>query len=155
MSSEEGCDNPDMKETKLDSSTGYEGLQQKDICGSAMDAKDDAGLLYLVAVAGAAVYLALQVVPYRPRNLVSLAGLAFLLLVGLLLSSKPVRIPWHTVFWGVALQFYLGIFVLRTHVGYNIVEWIGHRVEEFIGYTDAGSKFLFGDAYTMHPFVFK
>ncbi|KAK7494706.1 hypothetical protein BaRGS_00014104, partial [Batillaria attramentaria] len=112
-------------------------------------------LLYLVAVAGAAVYLALQVVPYRPRNLVSLAGLAFLLLVGLLLSSKPVRIPWHTVFWGVALQFYLGIFVLRTHVGYNIVEWIGHRVEEFIGYTDAGSKFLFGDAYTMHPFVFK
>ncbi|KAK7467882.1 hypothetical protein BaRGS_00036887, partial [Batillaria attramentaria] len=112
-------------------------------------------LLYVAAVVGAVAYVALQVAPYRPHNLISLAGIAFLLLTGLLLSTDPAKVNWHAVFWGTAIQFYLAIFVLRTTVGYNMVHWAGDRVTEYIRYTYSGSRFLFGDAYTMHRFVFK
>nr|KAG5687592.1 hypothetical protein BaRGS_020005 [Batillaria attramentaria] len=111
--------------------------------------------LYVVAGVGAVTYLAIEVVPQRPYNLISLAGLTFLVLLAMMMSADPERINWHTVFWGISLQFYLAIFVLRTKTGYNVFHWLGDRVEEYIGYTNAGCKFLFGDSYEAHPFVFK
>ena len=48
--------------------------------------------LYLVAAAGAAVYLAVEVVAHHPNNLMSLAGITVLLLVSLLLSTHPERV---------------------------------------------------------------
>ncbi|KAK7477960.1 hypothetical protein BaRGS_00030789, partial [Batillaria attramentaria] len=111
--------------------------------------------LYVIAAVGAVVYVVLEVALQNPYNLVSLAGLVFLVLVALLMSSDPERVNWHTVFWGIALQFYLAIFMLRTSVGYSIFVWMGDRIEEFIQYTDSGSIFLFGESYTDHPFVFR
>ena len=66
-----------------------------------------------------------------------------------------LQVNWHAVFWGISLQFYLALFILRTQAGSQLFDWLGRRLEEFIAYTDEGSKFLFGDAYTMHRFVFK
>ena len=66
-----------------------------------------------------------------------------------------LQVNWHTVFWGLSLQFYLALFLLRTQAGGELFDWLGHRLEDFIAYTDEGSKFLFGEAYTMHPVVFK
>ena len=51
--------------------------------------------LYLAAVAGAVVYLALEVAPHHPNNLISLAGMAVLVLVGLLLSTQPESVSCH------------------------------------------------------------
>ncbi|KAK7503049.1 hypothetical protein BaRGS_00005675 [Batillaria attramentaria] len=104
---------------------------------------------------GAVVYLAMEVVPYRPRNLMSLVGLTLLFLTSFILSNNPRKVNWHTVFWGIALQFYMAIFVLRTQVGYSIFSWMGDRITDFISYTDAGSRFIFGQNYAEHYFAFK
>ena len=48
--------------------------------------------LYLAVVAGVVVYLAVEVAPNNPRNLISLAGIAVLLLLGVLLSTHPERV---------------------------------------------------------------
>ena len=66
-----------------------------------------------------------------------------------------MQVNWHAVFWGLSLQFYLALFILRTQAGSELFDWLGHRFQEFIAYTDEGSKFVFGEAYMMHPYVFK
>ena len=54
--------------------------------------------LYLAAAAGAVVYLAVEVAPHHPNNLMSLAGITVLLLVSLLLSTHPERVSqWSAI----------------------------------------------------------
>ncbi|WAQ94742.1 S28A3-like protein [Mya arenaria] len=62
---------------------------------------------------------------------------------------------YKSLFWGLAIQFYFALLILRTKWGYATFQWLGDRIKEFLEHTDAGSKFVFGDAYTMHYFAFK
>ena len=48
----------------------------------------------------------------------SLAGLAVLVGLAWCLSENRRQTPWRLVFWGVALQFALGVLVLRTAAGH-------------------------------------
>ena len=57
--------------------------------------------------------------------------------------------------WGMALQFILGLFILRTNVGFRIFDFLGDFVQTFLEYTDEGSIFVFGDTYQDHFFAFK
>lgn len=61
----------------------------------------------------------------------------------------------QTVFWGLALQFYFALLILRTSVGYNGFNWLGKRISEFLDHTDAGVEFVFGEAYVNHYFALK
>ena len=45
---------------------------------------------------------------------------------------------------GFALQFIFGLLILRTKIGYGFFKWLGERVTIFLGFTDAGTSFLFG-----------
>ena len=76
------------------------------------------------------------------------------------------QVKWRPVFWGLALQFYFALFILRSDFGYRAFEWLGNRVSEFLAHTDAGSSFVFGSqwveteygktpAYEIHFFGFK
>ena len=56
--------------------------------------------------------------------------------------------------WGLLLQFGLGLFILRWPTGFQACKWLGDQVTTFLGYTDEGSKFVFGEKYTYHPVVF-
>lgn len=49
------------------------------------------------------------------------------------------------MFWGLGLQFCIGLFVIRTQPGFIAFEWLGKQVQIFLDYTQAGSKFVFGD----------
>ena len=62
---------------------------------------------------------------------------------------------WNTVVWGLSLQFVFALLVLRTSVGYDVFKWLAERVEEYIGYTDAGVIFVFGEKYVDHFFAMK
>jgi len=64
------------------------------------------------------------------------------------------KINWHTVFWSMALQFIMGLLILKTVWGASIIEWFGQRLTEFVGSARAGSIFMFGEKYTDHPFLF-
>lgn len=65
------------------------------------------------------------------------------------------QVNWRPVFWGLALQFYFALAILRWDPGYRAFRWLGDRVSEFLAYTDEGSKFVFGLGYEEHFFAFK
>ena len=48
--------------------------------------------LYILCIAGALTIVATEVVPKRPENLMSLAGLAVLLLASFILSNEPEKV---------------------------------------------------------------
>jgi CNT family concentrative nucleoside transporter len=77
-------------------------------------------------------------------RLVSLLG--FVVLIGLawLLSSDRRAFPLRTVAWGVALQLALGVLLLRTQVGHGFFAGVNALVTRFLGYTEAGTRFVFG-----------
>ncbi|KAA0191186.1 hypothetical protein HAZT_HAZT011173, partial [Hyalella azteca] len=58
---------------------------------------------------------------------------------------KIKKVIWRQVLWGLALQFILGLLILRWPVGRKLFECLGDKVAEFLAFTDEGSKFVFGD----------
>nr|XP_002734465.1 PREDICTED: solute carrier family 28 member 3-like [Saccoglossus kowalevskii] len=91
----------------------------------------------------------------NPEQLISALGLLVLVAFCFVFSKAPMKVKWRPVLWGLALQFILGIFILRTKAGYESFKWIGDKVQIFLEFTNVGSKFLFGDLYENHFFAFK
>ncbi|XP_033101813.1 solute carrier family 28 member 3-like isoform X2 [Anneissia japonica] len=110
--------------------------------------------LYILIVVALIIVLVLLTID-SPENLISLAGLAIFVLFTYVFSKHPGEVKWRPVLWGLMLQFLLGLFVLRTNIGFEIFEWLGDKATLFLEFTDAGSKFLFGELYTNHFFAFK
>lgn len=90
-----------------------------------------------------------------PGNLISLAGIFSLLLFSWLISYHKTRIDPRPVVWGLALQFFLGLFVLRTNVGQQTFSFLGKQVEHFLSHVVAGVEFVFGENYMDFEFAFK
>lgn len=65
-----------------------------------------------------------------------------------------LQVNWHTVFWSVALQFLLALFILRTEVGSGSVLWMTDRVDNLLKNSRKGSVFMFGKSYTDHNLIF-
>ena len=66
------------------------------------------------------------------------------------------QVKWRPVVWGLGLQFLLGVMILRWSAGYHFFRFLGDQVKVFLDYTDAGSKFVFGEeGYLMHRMAFK
>ncbi|XP_025096193.1 solute carrier family 28 member 3-like isoform X2 [Pomacea canaliculata] len=110
---------------------------------------------YVAGCGGAVAYIAIDIAPRQPRNLLALGGICSIVIIGFLISTNHRMVNWHAVFWGIVLQFYFAIFLLRSPVGRDLFKWIGDRVMEFIHYTDSGSRFIFGEAFMMHRFIFQ
>ncbi|XP_072042956.1 solute carrier family 28 member 3-like [Amphiura filiformis] len=91
----------------------------------------------------------------NPSQLISLAGLAVFVLISLLISRHPRHINWNPVIWGLAIQFALGLFILRTKVGFYLFNFMGDFTKTFTGYVSAGCIFVFGDTYQDHFFAFE
>lgn len=104
---------------------------------------------------GAVIYVIVEIALKTPSNLISLSGMAFFILFFYIFSYNPARVNWRPVFWGLILQFYFALAILRWDPGYRAFRWLGDRVSEFLAYTDEGSKFVFGDVYQEHFFAFK
>ena len=66
-------------------------------------------------------------------KLTSLMGILALIGVAWLLSEHRRRFPWRAVLWGLALQFLLGWFILKTGPGERIFEACQRMVSRFIG----------------------
>ncbi|XP_070828011.1 sodium/nucleoside cotransporter 1 [Chaetodon trifascialis] len=81
----------------------------------------------------------------RPEQLISFGGVCMFVLLVFLLSAHRTAVKWRPVFWGLGLQFCIGLFVIRTHPGLVAFEWLGKQVQVFLDYTKEGSSFVFGD----------
>lgn len=81
----------------------------------------------------------------RPEQLISFGGVCLFIIALFLFSAHRTAVNWRTVFWGLGLQFALGLFIIRTEPGLAAFEWLGKQVQIFLDYTKAGSSFVFGN----------
>jgi CNT family concentrative nucleoside transporter len=70
--------------------------------------------------------------------------LAFFGLVALF-SSNLRAVNWKTIGWGVALQIALAVLVLKVRSAEEAFESVGDVVKQFIGFSNEGAAFVFGD----------
>uniref|UniRef100_A0AAR2KUX8 Sodium/nucleoside cotransporter n=1 Tax=Pygocentrus nattereri TaxID=42514 RepID=A0AAR2KUX8_PYGNA len=87
----------------------------------------------------------------RPEQLVSFGGVC-LFILGFVVSPQ---VRWRTLFWGLGLQFVIGLFVIRTQPGYIAFNWLGAQVQTFLNYTQAGTSFVFGGLVEAGIFAFQ
>ena len=78
-----------------------------------------------------------------PR-LVSAAGFVAMIAIAWVFSRDRARFPWRPVAWGSAIQLVLGFVLLRTPVGSVFFAFTNGVVDLFLGYVDAGVRFVFG-----------
>lgn len=88
----------------------------------------------------------------RPEQLISFAGVWMFIIVIYILSAHRSAVNWRPVFWGLGLQFCIGLFVIRTEPGFVAFRWLGDQVKIFLDYTKAGSGFVFGDLIDIFAF---
>ncbi|XP_062606330.1 solute carrier family 28 member 3-like [Saccostrea cucullata] len=112
-------------------------------------------ILCVLLALGVVIYVIAEVALKTPKNLISLTGMVFFIVTFYIFSHNPARVNWRPVFWGLIIQFYFALAILRWDPGYRAFRWLGDRVSEFLLYTDEGSKFVFGEKFEMHYFAFK
>ncbi|XP_045418188.1 solute carrier family 28 member 3 [Lemur catta] len=106
-------------------------------------------------ILGVIFWLVLDTARMGRQHLVSFGGLIVYIVLLFLFSKHPTRVYWRPVFWGIGLQFLLGLLILRTEPGFIAFNWLGKQVQTFLEYTDAGASFVFGEKYKDHFFAFK
>ena len=89
------------------------------------------------------------------ERIVPIFGMVVMLLIAWSLSNNKRIIPWRTVLTGTALQFVFALFILRTWIGVEIFRRATDAVTVFLDYSDAGSRFIFGEPFAEHFFAFK
>ncbi len=89
------------------------------------------------------------------ERIISLLGLIVFVGCGYLLSVNRRAINWSTVLWGIGLQLILAIFILKTAIGLTIFKFLGDRAQQFLDFSDAGARFVFGDGFEEHFIAFK
>ncbi|XP_072241928.1 sodium/nucleoside cotransporter 1 [Leuresthes tenuis] len=98
----------------------------------------------LAAVVLLVVWLVLDT-SKRPEQLISFGGVCMFIVLLFLFSAHRAMVSWRPVFWGLGMQFCIGLFVIRTQPGFVTFNWLGKQVQIFLDYTKAGSSFVFGD----------
>ncbi len=88
-------------------------------------------------------------------RVISLLGLLVFIAIGYLGSNNRKAVRWNTVGWGVGLQLLLGVIILKTQVGLAVFKFLGDVVRQFLDFSDAGAKLVFGDSFEEHFIAFK
>jgi CNT family concentrative nucleoside transporter len=82
-------------------------------------------------------------VPLTTR-LTGILGMALILAIGYALSRHRKAIRWSTIAWGLGLQVAFAVFVLKVPFGQRLFAWLGAVVTRILGFSYAGSSFVFG-----------
>ena len=89
------------------------------------------------------------------ERLISLFGLLVMIALAFAMSADRRNVDRRLVAAGVGLQFLLALLVLKTGPGQVLFGYIGAFFTALLNYVDAGSSFVFGDAFGEHFFAFK
>ncbi|KAL1918978.1 uncharacterized protein VTP21DRAFT_2359 [Calcarisporiella thermophila] len=87
----------------------------------------------------------------RGQRLISFLGILVALAILFVSSKNRKAIQWRTVIMGILIQFLLGIFVLKTKVGFDIFTWISQFAAKYLGFSKQGTIFVFGDQVANTP----
>ena len=72
-----------------------------------------------------------------------LLGIVTILGVAFLFSKNRRAIRWRIVAWGFGLQILVAIFVLRTNLGYRLIDGASGGAVWMLNFAFEGSKFVF------------
>ncbi len=70
-------------------------------------------------------------------------GILTLLTIAYAMSNNRGKISFKTVCWGLGLQLLFAVFILKTPIGKPIFSFLDKIITKLIGFSDAGSDFLF------------
>ncbi|NBT63608.1 MAG: Na+ dependent nucleoside transporter domain protein, partial [Planctomycetia bacterium] len=84
----------------------------------------------------------------------SVAGVIFFFGLVAVFSQNLRVVNWHTIIWGFSLQMILAVLVLKVEFVYTIISAVGGVVKKFIGFSDAGAQFVFGNLADARPPAF-
>jgi len=79
-----------------------------------------------------------------------LIGIALIVALGAALSRDRRAIRWSIVAWGLGLQLVFALFVLRVPAGQDLFRTLGLGVTTLLGFSYAGSEFVFGELGKQH-----
>lgn len=88
------------------------------------------------------------------ERLISLVGLVTMVLIAWLLSNNRKKINYRTVVGGLALQFLLALFILKTDIGIAIFDAARDAIQGVISLSNTGAEFVFGKEFREHFFAF-
>ncbi|MDH5366803.1 MAG: NupC/NupG family nucleoside CNT transporter [Cyclobacteriaceae bacterium] len=77
-----------------------------------------------------------------------LIGIVFLLGIAFLLSQNKKSIDWRLVIIGVLLQVVFGLLITKVGFVAEGFNWVSRQFVTFLGFSNDGAKFLFGDLAT-------
>ena len=80
---------------------------------------------------------------YSMQRFTGLIGIVLILGIAFAMSNNRKAINYRTVGVGLALQFGLALFVLKTAVGQQIFQTIGYYVERLLSKSTKGAEFVF------------
>ena len=89
------------------------------------------------------------------ERLISLFGFLVMIALAFAMSADRRKVDRRLVAAGVGLQFLLALLVLKTGPGQVLFGYIGAFFTALLNYVDAGSSFVFGEAFGEHFFAFK
>jgi CNT family concentrative nucleoside transporter len=89
------------------------------------------------------------------ERLISVFGLAVFVGLSYAFSVDRRAVKWSPVLWGIALQLIFAILILKTAPGLAVFKFLGDMVTQFLNFSDAGAKFIFGDTFAEHFIAFK
>jgi concentrative nucleoside transporter, CNT family len=72
-------------------------------------------------------------------------GMLTIVALAYVFSTKRRAIQLKTVLWGLGLQFAFALFVLKVEAGRRLFQAAGNAVNKLLGYSFAGSEFVFGE----------
>jgi CNT family concentrative nucleoside transporter len=77
-------------------------------------------------------------------NLVSFAGIFFLLGFAWLFSSSRRNMNWRLILWGIGIQMTLALFIFVFPIGSKMLLFLNDAVVEVLKSATAGAEFIFG-----------
>ena len=75
----------------------------------------------------------------------ALAGVLCFFGIVAVFSANLRAVNWHTIVWGVALQVFLAVLVLKVKEVNDGIRAASVVVEQVINFSDKGAKFVFGN----------
>lgn len=90
----------------------------------------------------------------RENRAVSCFGMLVIIGSFWITSRHRKHVNWRTVVGGMLAQYIIGLFVLRTGVGYDIFKFIADRASDFLGFAKDGVAFLTSDDVASLPMFF-
>ncbi|KAG5985483.1 hypothetical protein E4U54_006022, partial [Claviceps lovelessii] len=90
----------------------------------------------------------------RANRAISLLGMLLMVAVFWLTSKHRRRVNWRTVIVGMLAQYIIGLFVLRTGVGYDVFRFVADRAGDLLAFARQGVAFLTDDKTAELPWFF-